>query len=351
MTRRTRTTLAAGIFLLPNFAGFLVFVAWPIVYSLGASFTNWSLTSPLPARFVGLSNYRDLLASREFWTYTVNTLYFMMGMPLSIAASLALALLLSQRVRGLVVYRTLFYLPSFTSGVALFILWKALFNPNFGPINLGLDVLFEPIRHFSDMLLLAHAIGAHGPERLLDAAAPGGLWWVLSGLRAPAWLTSADNLIALEPALHGWSWERLGLGARDAIVIMGIWTTMGGANMLLYLAGIANIPPELYEAAAIDGAGPWRRFRHITWPQLAPTTFFIAVMSLIAGLQGGFEQARVMTEGGPAGTTVTLSYFIYNKAFEEFEAGYASAISWVLFAAIFAVTMVHWRYGRGSAGE
>jgi multiple sugar transport system permease protein len=116
--------------------------------------------------------------------------------------------------------------------------------------------------------------------------------------------------------------------------------------MLLYLAALTNVPQELTEAAELDGAGRWQVFRNVTWPQLAPTTFFIVVMSFIGGLQGGFEQARVMTGGGPAGTTTTLSYYIYTKAFEQFQIGYASAVSWVLFAIIFAVTLINWKFGN-----
>ena len=116
--------------------------------------------------------------------------------------------------------------------------------------------------------------------------------------------------------------------------------------MLLYIAGLANIPGELYEAADMDGASRWQAFRHITWPQLAPTTFFIAIMTTIAGIQGGFEQARVMTQGGPAGTTKTLSYYIYEKFYEELELGYASAVAWVLFVIIFALTLVNWKFGN-----
>ena len=116
--------------------------------------------------------------------------------------------------------------------------------------------------------------------------------------------------------------------------------------MLLYLAGISNIPPELYEAADIDGANKLQRFWNVTWPQLAPTTFFIVIMSTIAGLQGGFEQARVMTNGGPAGTTKTLAYYVYEKAFEELELGYASAIAWVLFLMVFVLTALNWRLGN-----
>jgi multiple sugar transport system permease protein len=208
------------------------------------------------------------------------------------------------------VYRTLFYLPAFTSGVALFILWKKLYNPEFGPINQLLAVFFDPL-----------------------------------GIDTPGWLASTNNVLALAVERVDLTTQQFGLGARDAIIIMGIWTAVGGGNMLLYLAGISNIPRDLYEAADIDGAGVWARFRHVTWPQLAPTTFFIVIMSFIGGLQGGFEQARVMTLGGPAGTTTTLSYYIYVKAFEEFQIGYASSIAWVLFILIFAITLVNWRFG------
>jgi multiple sugar transport system permease protein len=116
--------------------------------------------------------------------------------------------------------------------------------------------------------------------------------------------------------------------------------------MLLYLAALSNVPEELLEAASLDGAGKWSSFRSVTWPQLAPTTFFIVVMSVIGGLQSGFETARVMTSGGPANTTMTVAYQIYSYAFERFQIGYASAISWALFAIIFAVTLVNWKFGN-----
>jgi len=116
--------------------------------------------------------------------------------------------------------------------------------------------------------------------------------------------------------------------------------------MLLYLAGISNIPQDLYEAAAIDGANRRQAVWNVTWPQLAPTTFFIVIMSVIGGLQGGFEQARVMTAGGPAGSTKTLAYYVYEKAFMELQFGFASAIAWVLFAIIFVMTAINWRFGN-----
>lgn len=151
------------------------------------------------------------------------------------------------------------------------------------------------------------------------------------GLAPPEWLLSP-------------SW------AKTAIVIMSIWTVVGGANMLLYLAGLSNIPPELYEAADIDGASGWQRFVHVTWPQLAPTTFFIVVMSVIAGVQGGFEQAMVMTEG--KADTITLSYYLYNVGFtDRFELGLACAIAWVMFAMIFVLTIFNFRVGNQLTNE
>jgi multiple sugar transport system permease protein len=165
------------------------------------------------------------------------------------------------------------------------------------------------------------------------------------------WLSSTRNLFGLAPEGFAMSWRFFGLGARDALNFMGIWVLIGGNNMLLYLAALTNVPPELYEAADIDGASRWQRFWSVTWPQLAPTTFFIVVISTIGGLQGGFEVARVMTEGGPAGTTTTLAYYIYIKAFQEFQMGYASAIAWILFAMIFVMTMVNWRFGSQALND
>ena len=141
------------------------------------------------------------------------------------------------------------------------------------------------------------------------------------------------------------------MGAREAIMIMGLWAGIGGNNMILYLAGISNIPPELYEAGDIDGTTPWQRFRYITFPQLAPTTFFIVVMGVIGGLQGGFEQARLMTEGGPAGTTTTLSYYIYTQGFERLDMGYGAAVAWVLFLVIMTVTLFNWKYGNRTMAD
>jgi multiple sugar transport system permease protein len=149
----------------------------------------------------------------------------------------------------------------------------------------------------------------------------------VTGIEAPDWLGN-----------YYW--------AKPALMIMGLWAAIGSNNMVLYLAGLSNISPELYEAADMDGATSSQRFWHITWPQLAPVTFFIAIMSVIGGLQGGFEMARVMTQGGPAGSTTTLGYFIFIEGFETGRLGYASAVAWVLFALVFGLSVFNFRYGN-----
>jgi len=328
MKRKWADFLVAMLFLLPNISGFLVFTAGPVLFSLVMSFSNWNLQQTVDFRWVGFENFVELYHTEEFWLYFLNTIYLMLAMPISIAGSLVLAMLLSQKIRGTVIYRTLYYLPSFTSGVALLILWKALYNPEFGPVNALINWALVDL-HLSD--LAQSFLGRQ--------------------LHAPEWLLSTRNLVGIETEhvrLSGGSW---GIGAKDAIMLMGVWMGIGGGNMLLYLAGLSNIPQDLYDAAQVDGASRWQMFRNVTWPCLAPTTFFIIVMSFIGGLQGGFEQARVMTNGGPAATTTTLSYHIYTKAFEEFQIGYASAVSWVLFSIIFIVTLVNWRLGGKQVAE
>jgi multiple sugar transport system permease protein len=307
-----KRVLAALPFVLPNLIGFVLFTAGPVIFSLIIAFSNWNLQRTVPFQWTGFENFGTLFADKNFWLYLVNTIYFFIGLPLSIAGSLCLALLLNQKLKGLVIFRTLFYLPSFTSGVALMILWKSLYNPEFGPIN----ALLENVLH----------------------------------LKGPQWLLSTQNLFGTGVEQVGFDPKQWGIGARDAIMIMGIWTGIGGGNMLLYLAALTGVPPELTEAAELDGANKWQVFRNVTWPQLAPTTFFIVVMSVIGGMQGGFEQARVMTAGGPAGTTTTLGYYIYTKAFDEFQMGYASAVAWVLFAIIFGITLINWKFGNKEVG-
>jgi multiple sugar transport system permease protein len=285
LTRKGRVALAGGLFLLPNFLGFLLFTSLPVLASLALSFFKWDLfTAP---RFVGLHNYSGLMRDRAFWYYAFNTAFLMLAIPVNMLGSLLLALVLNQKLRGIVVFRTIYFLPSIVAGVGTYVLWRWIYNPDYGLIN-----------------MMLRAVGIQGP-----------LW-----LQSIAW-------------------------AKPALMFMGFWTAVGGHNMILYLAALQGVSPELYEAADIDGANPWQKFWAITWPLVSPTTFFILTMSVIGGLQGGFEQAFVMTRGGPAGATTTISYYIYNQAFAWNHMGYAAAIAWVLFAAVFVVTLLNWRFG------
>jgi multiple sugar transport system permease protein len=292
------------LFLAPNAIGFFAFTLVPLVASLVLAFTDWQMLRPT-VRFVGLANFATLLGFHQgpggwtpndpdFWHFLYNTLFLMLGIPLSMAASLFLAILVNNKIRGIVAFRALFYLPSLCAGVALLMLWRLMYHADHGLINRALE-------------------------------------WI--GVEGPNWLQSV-------------AW------AKPALMLMGIWTAAGGGSMIIYLAGLQNIPPELYEAAHIDGAGWWARFRHVTWPMLAPTTFFIFTMSIIGGFQGGFNAAYIMTSGGPAGSTTTVAYHIYNVAYTgELLMGYGCAIAWVLFVLVFAVTLLNWRYGGKSATE
>ncbi len=363
-----RNTFTALLFLAPNLVGFLVFTLGPILVSLGGSFTTWSLRPSVPLRFVGWQNYRDLFSDPNFYFYLYNTVYLLLAVPVSIVGSLALAVLLSQKLDfrgprkamnlavaslavaavvsaglflmgwrsvgvmvlalgvvsavgvyfGSIGYRTFYYLPHFTAGAGTILLWMQLYNPNFGLIN-------QTLTGFGH--------------------------WTGWRIPPPGWLSSTRSLLGFLPLPARFNNGGFGLGAREAIMIMGLWGGVGGNNMILYLAGISNISPELYEAADLDGAGAWQRFRYITFPQLAPTTFFIVAMGIIGGLQGGFEQARMMTGGGPAGTTTTLSYYIYTQGFERLDLGYGAAVAWVLFLLVMGITLLNWRYGNREAVE
>lgn len=297
-----RQSLVAVAFLTPNLAGFLVFTFIPVFASIFLSFCEWDLLTP--PRFVGLANFVKVLGfshvggawkpnDLNFWIYLWNTLFLMVAIPIGIAGSLGLALALNRKIRGMVTLRAIYFLPSMCVPIAVFLLWRWLYNPDYGLIN-----------------------------------------WALSqvGIRGPEWLVSTR-------------W------AKPALILAGLWAGIGGYNMVLYLAGLQNIPRDYYEAALIDGANAWQRFRHITWPLLAPTTFFIFTISVIGGFQGGFDAAYMMTGGGPAGSTTTLMFYIYNNAFDWLKMGYASTISWILFILVFGVTIINWKIGGKSSHE
>jgi multiple sugar transport system permease protein len=295
-------TVAGYVFLLPNFLGFLAFTLIPVFASLGLSFVDWDLFSP--PKFVGFANFVNLLGfhreagalianDANFWTYLYNTVYMMLGIPFCIAGSLILALAINQKLKGIVFFRTILFLPTVCSGVALLILWKWVYNPDYGMLNAVLSQIFSVLH-----------LNIRPPEWLLD----------------PMW-------------------------AKPALIIMGVWGAVGGTSMILYLAALQGVPRELYEAAEIDGANNWRKFWAVTVPFISPTTFFVTITSIIGGFQGGFMAAYIMTNGGPAGSTTTLDFYIYQNAYTWFKMGYAASISWFLFIVIFIVTLINWRFG------
>lgn len=271
------------LYLLPTIIGLLLFSAGAVAISFLMSFSHWDMISP--PQWAWFGNYKDLWHSDLFWEVFRNTLYFiLLAVPLSVVCSLALALLVNTSMRGITFFRTAYFLPVVSSMIAVALVWSWIFNPEYGLLN----------------YLLRIAFGVHGP----------------------AWLE--DTSYAL-----------------PAMVIVTVWKGLG-YSMVVFLAGLQNIPEDLYHAATIDGAGMWKRFRHITLPLLSPTTFFILVITLINSFQV-FEQTYVLTKGGPANSTLTLSYYIYQNAFQFFQMGKAAALSYVLFAVIFAVTLIQFR--------
>jgi multiple sugar transport system permease protein len=285
MTRPARALrlLEPYLYLLPTLVGLLLFSAGAVAVSFFMSFTRWDvLSSP---EWVWLDNYINLWQSDLFWEVFGNTLYFiLLAVPLSVVSSLALALVANTGLRGITFFRTAYFLPVVSSMIAVALVWSWIFNPEYGLLNTLLQLLF--------------------------------------GIRGPAWLDST-------------SW------ALPAMVIVTVWKGLG-YSMVIFLAGLQNIPGDLYAAATIDGAGFWKRFRHITLPMLSPTTFFVLVITLINSFQV-FEQTYVLTKGGPANSTLTMSYYIYQNAFQFFQMGKAAALSYVLFALVFGVTLMQFR--------
>jgi multiple sugar transport system permease protein len=273
------------LFLLPGLGGLLVFTIVPILASFVLAFFRWDLLTP--PQFVGLQNYVDLFRDREFWAALTHTLTFIAGyLPLVVVLGLGMALAMNTAMRGIGFLRTLFFFPVVSSWVAVALLWSWLFNPKYGLINYLLSL-----------------IGVTGPGWLYD----------------PAW-------------------------AMPAIIVTSVWKDLGFV-LVLFLAGLQAIPTDYAEAAALDGAGRFAQLRYVTLPLLAPTTFFVLIISLINSFQV-FDQVWVMTEGGPAGATTVLVERIVRHAFSYGEMGYAAALSWVLFFLVFGATLVQFRVQR-----
>ncbi|MBO0701574.1 MAG: sugar ABC transporter permease [Candidatus Dormibacteraeota bacterium] len=278
------------LFILPNYLGVLVFLVFPVLFAFYLSFQSWNgLTRPV---FVGLQNFADLLRDGVFWVTLRNTaVYTLLTVPTGVVISLGVAALLNQRVRGLTVFRTAMFIPVVTSALAVAVIWKWIFDYQNGLVNDVLSLL-------------------HGPQ--------------IPWLSDPFW-------------------------AMVGIAIIGVWQNFGLTSIIL-LAALQQVPPELLEAASIDGAGAWRRFQAITVPLIMPAIVFVSITSFIASFQV-FAQVYYMTNGGPNYGTTVMTLLIFQRAFQQNRFGEASALAYILFAIIFLVTMAQLRLSRGAVNS
>lgn len=276
-------------FVAPNFIGFALFTLVPLAFALVVSFTDWDVVSGLNGiRWVGLANFQGLLGDPKFWEGVRHTLFYVgFSVPLTLVFGLLAALGLNGPVPGRAILRTIFFLPFIVNSVAIAATWILLYHPRFGPIN-----------------AILRAFGIADP---------------------PQWLASSQ-------------W------ALWALIIMAIWGGVGYASVI-YLAALQDVPQELYEAAELDGAGTWARFRAITLPFLTPTIFFLLVTGFIGASQN-FGMINLMTRGGPGRSTTVLSYYVYQNGFQFYRFGYAAAMSWVMFLGVLALTLLLWRVQR-----
>ncbi|MDR1386567.1 MAG: sugar ABC transporter permease [Propionibacteriaceae bacterium] len=267
------------LFLLPSAVPLACFTIYPMFSALWTSLHEWNLLSPM--RWVGLDNYRHLLSDPATRRAFGNTIYYIVGyLPLVYIGGLGLALALNAAIPFRNFLRGVYFLPVVTSWIVVALVWRWLLNPSVGVVNQVLGL-----------------IGLDGPG-----------WWT-----DPAW-------------------------AMPSIILASAWKDLGFV-MIILLAGLQAIPQDLYEAARVDGAGWWSRLRHVTWPMLSPTTFFVIVISLINGFQV-FDQVYAMTGGGPAGASTVVVQQVYDLTFRYYQAGLASALSWLLFLVVLAVTVV-----------
>jgi multiple sugar transport system permease protein len=279
---RRREMLYGYLMIAPNFLGFVVFLLGPIIFALAMSFTEFDLVSA--PKFIGLGNYVRMIQDDQFWLTLAHTAYFsLLAVPLSIVTGLGLALATNRTFRFVSIYRAAFFVPVVSSAIAVALIWKVVYNTEFGLLNYLLSLV---------------------------------------GLPPQNWLTDPNLVI-------------------PSIALVWVWKTMG-YNMIIFLAGLKGIPRELYDAAAVDGANPIQRFLYITLPLLTPTMFFVVVISLIGSFQV-FDTVYAMTGGGPGDSSRVYYYWLWQNGFQFFRMGYASALAWVLFAILFVITIVQIR--------
>jgi ABC-type sugar transport system permease subunit len=333
-----RDTWQGWLFLMPNFINFSLFFAGPLLLSFYLSFTDYNPAQQNPAQFIGVRNYSQILSlsfaqvepgvsaagalspghtemgririgggdlviggsDPLFWRALGNTLYYCaMLLLLSIPSALGLAMLLNSNIPGVKFFRALFFIPSVAAVVGVALIWQWLYDPTVGYINYALNPIYQGIN------------ALFGTD-----------------FRPPRWLTD-DSILMF------------------SVVVMAAWQVIG-FNTVIFLAGLQGIPRELIEAATVDGAGRWTRLRKIVLPLLSPTTFFVTVTTLIAGLQAFSEPYALIGDNNPTNAKLTAVYYLYNQGFRSFSMGYASAVAWALFIVIFIITIVQFRLSRSN---
>jgi multiple sugar transport system permease protein len=293
---RASETLLAWLMVSPWLIGFIAFTAGPMLASLVLAGMEWDLISS--PQWIGLQHFRTMTVSDPLPLHAlkITVLYSLMALPLHLLIGIALAMMLNTKIKGLSILRTIYYLPAILAGVAVALLWRWIFSPDFGLLNTALAY-----------------VGIEGPSWLSDRR------WVL-----------------------------------PSFVLMSLWGV--GGSMIIYLAGLQGIPTDLYEAADIDGANGWHRTRYVTLPMLSPVIFFQLVIGVIQAMQI-FTNAFVMTNGGPANASLFYMLYLYRQGFQFFRMGYASALAWVLFVCILLLTLLifrsasHWVYYEGESKE
>lgn len=283
---KRRRIFTGYLFISPWIIGFLVFGLYPICMSLYYSLCHYDVLR-IP-QYIGLKNYSDLLSNDNyFWTSIWNTLFFTaVRVPLVIFGSLLLAVVVNNAIKGVKIFRTIFFIPSIITGVILSSLWLWMLNPQYGLINSTLAYL---------------------------------------GIDGPLWLGDPN-----------WS--------KPSLILMSLWS-IGGGRMLVFLAALQSVPQHLYESVDLDGGNWWHKFKHITLPMISPIIFLWSILEVIASLQV-FIEAYIMTKGGPLNSTLFYNLYLYNKAFDDFEMGYASAMAWILFAITMIITVIQFKVGK-----
>ncbi|OQX52700.1 MAG: hypothetical protein B5M53_07950 [Candidatus Cloacimonas sp. 4484_209] len=306
MKKNKKNYISGYLYLLPAFLIILIFRFFPMIYAFRVSFYRWGIGGA--EKFVGLQNYISILSDHNFWKTFGNTVYFSLGVvPASLFLALFIALLLNQKIRGIRAFRTVYFLPVITSIIAVSMVWKWIYHPQVGLAN-------SILRFF----------GFHGFNWLSEWR---GIFEIIA------------STIGVHTPIKGPSL------ALCSLIIVSVWKGLG-YNIVLFLAGLQNIPKQYYEAARIDGAGRWQVFRHITWPLLSPTTFYVLLMTTIVSFQM-FAYVWMMTgppAGGPLGTTNVLVYYLYDHAFNFSQYGYGTAAAFILFIIILTLTLLQRKF-------